>query len=303
MPVPRTTPVTTVRPAVLVAAAAALSVALGGCASAPAAPKPGASPAATTTGTASATPSASDAAAGHRARNLTATAQVKDGLIQAWTGDRHIEAGDVTGTAPGSVYYGYLPATRTYWAVASFTPAPSLRAPASSAAAVFDDQPWVLRSSPGQGWTVVGDTSGQPCARLLPAAVARVWGLSATSTCSPTPPRWFVALRYTKDVNLSHSSAGVAAIGDIAHWVPGGPDDGHYAISRQRVTLTLLPRKTSTSPRRTTVYVLRSRPGLGWHRVDLLAFPRALRRDHYGRIFTVTGTDDHVRELHEMYHP
>jgi hypothetical protein len=69
-------------------------------------------------GTAAASPSAS--ASGDAVRNLVISTAVRSELTEAFAAVRNIPQSYVTGTQPGSVYYAYVPATDTYWALASF---------------------------------------------------------------------------------------------------------------------------------------------------------------------------------------
>lgn len=56
-------------------------------------------------------------------RNLVLTQPVRDLLVRAYVTDEHYQPEWITGMQPG-VYYAYSPATDTYFAWASFRPAP-----------------------------------------------------------------------------------------------------------------------------------------------------------------------------------
>ncbi len=66
-------------------------------------------------------------------------------------------------------------------------------------------------------------------------------------------------------------------------------------VTHQSVTLT--------ADHRTMVELLAPSGAPPSHLLDARELPQALSRDHSGRIFDVTGTDQHITSLREMYHP
>jgi hypothetical protein len=80
--------------------------------------QPTATAAAPTTSTA-ATASASSTGV----QNLAVSTAVRSELLAAFAANHNIPVSDVAGSTPGSVYYGYVPSTGTYWAMGSYEPA------------------------------------------------------------------------------------------------------------------------------------------------------------------------------------
>jgi len=70
-----------------------------------------------------ATSGATPSAAPSGVQNLPISAGVRSELLTAFAAEKSIPPADVAGSTPGSVYYGYVPATDTYWAMASYQPA------------------------------------------------------------------------------------------------------------------------------------------------------------------------------------
>jgi hypothetical protein len=64
--------------------------------------------------------SSSASAAGSAVQNLVISAAVRSELTEAFAAVRDMPPSYVTGTQPGSVFYAYVPATDTYWAMGSF---------------------------------------------------------------------------------------------------------------------------------------------------------------------------------------
>lgn len=122
-----------------------------------------------------------------RARNLVASTAVRNQLIAAWVAAQHLNREDVAGTRPGSVYYGYLPATRTYWAVAQFTPSAEAiqhsHSPGGGPIVQFQDGPWVFSQPTGGPWRLVTDSGGVLCPGEVPRALVQVWALASPAVC------------------------------------------------------------------------------------------------------------------------
>lgn len=118
-------------------------------------------------------------------QNLLADNSVRSELLAAFVAFRSdakntpgyaaIPPGSVGGILPGTLFYAYVPSTRTHWAVASFYP--SSRASSTLASVAFQDggADAVFMQPDGQGWAV--EYVGQ-CQSGLPAAVADAWRLA-----------------------------------------------------------------------------------------------------------------------------
>ncbi len=120
------------------------------------------------------------------AQNLPIPSDVRAQLRTVFLASTKLPASQVTGPVAGSVYYGYLPATDTYWAVARFEP----NATASQQTGI-DMQDGgnrgVFHRRAGQPWQVGDGGVGFPCYGYLPAAMYSVWNLQLPPEC-PSPP-------------------------------------------------------------------------------------------------------------------
>ncbi len=235
----------------------------------------------------------------HGAQNLPVKSGLFAQLVRAWTSAQHLSAADVTGTKPGSVYYALVPSTNTYWAYADFTP--SADAIAKSRTAVnggplvqFQDGPWIFSRRGGGAWTLVTDTGGfGPCPGQVPASVFAVWALPHPAACSGTVGPGVG--RFVQVISAADLGETTVVRGYVATQVTGGPDDFHFQVTHQSVTLT--------ADHRTMVELLAPSGAPTSHPIDARELPQALGRDHSGRIFDVTGTDQHITGLREMFHP
>ncbi len=257
-------------------------------------------PGATTAAAPAATAHPSPGGARQRdAQNLRVNSDLRAQLVRVWTGAQHLSAADVTGTKPGSVYYALVPSTNTYWAYADFTP--SAGAIAKSRTAVnggplvqFQDGPWIFSRRSGGAWTLVTDTGGfGPCPGQVPASVFTVWALPHPAECSGTVGPGVD--RFVQVISAVDRGKATVVTGYAATRVTGGPDEMHYQVTHQSVTLT--------ADHRTMVELLAPSGAPPSHLLDARELPQALSRDHSGRIFDVTGTDQHITGLREMYHP
>jgi hypothetical protein len=169
--------------------------AVAGCAAptstVPGAPAPVDDPAAPTASTprtrSSPSPSASRSPDTGSGRTLLLPPLVRDQIIAAWVAGAGLERGDVAGVSPGTAYYGYMPSTGTYWAIAMFDPTEAWErkaraSPGSGVALQFQDGPWVFSHKRGQGWRYLGHTGGAVCPPKVPAAMLAAWGLP-TGSC------------------------------------------------------------------------------------------------------------------------
>ena len=168
-------------------AALALVVATtAGCSAAPA-PAPAPAPPASAPAGGSSGTSTYPTPTGHgSARTLVLPPLVREQIIRVWVAAVGLERSDVAGTTPGLAYYGYLPSTHTYWAIADFEPTDSWRrrvkaSPDSRAAVQFQGSPYVFSHKQGQGWRFLGDTGGLVCPSQVPAPMIAAWGLPTES--------------------------------------------------------------------------------------------------------------------------
>ncbi len=126
--------------------------------------------------------------AGSAPRTLVLTSSVREQLITAWMSRTPVERADIAGTNPGLTFYGIVPSTRTYWAVATFVPTDAWKrkaktTPDRGTGLAFQDGPWVFSRQAGRPWRYVGDTGGMICPAELPDEMIATWGLS-TDGCS-----------------------------------------------------------------------------------------------------------------------
>ena len=129
---------------------------------------------ASTTSTTSSTP-----------QNLVASAALKSALTAAYVAHNHLPTGEVAGTAPGSVYYAYVPPTNTYWAIAGFVPTPG--AGTQTQVAMQDEGCCGAFSQlAGGAWTYVAGFLGAPCPGQIPAELESLWQLTYPSGCPAT---------------------------------------------------------------------------------------------------------------------
>ncbi|HVA07250.1 MAG TPA: hypothetical protein VNG12_10970 [Acidimicrobiales bacterium] len=117
-------------------------------------------------------------------RNLAATAAVKASITAVYVAARNLPASQVAGTAPGTVYYAYVPSTQTYWAIAGFEPNGS--ATMQTQVAMQDDGCCgIFTQTAGGNWTFVSGYLGEPCTGQIPASLMALWGLQPPGDCAP----------------------------------------------------------------------------------------------------------------------
>jgi hypothetical protein len=162
---------------------------LTGCSS----PSPHASSAGTTTTSKTTTsvapnPATTSSTSPIAPRNLVANAAVKSALTAAYVAHSGLPADQVGGTAPGSVYYAYVPSTGTYWAIANFVP--SSTASMQTKVSMQDDGCCGVftQSSAAASWTFVSGYLGLPCPGEVPVDVMSVWNLQTGSDCAGSTP-------------------------------------------------------------------------------------------------------------------
>jgi hypothetical protein len=117
------------------------------------------------------------------AQNLVASASLKAQLLAAYLAQKAYQPGWVTGPTAGSVYYGFLPSTNTYWAMATFAPAPG--APQQVNVGMQDGGgTGVYTAVSGQPWTVHFAGVPFPCPGALPQPLMAVWNITPPVVCA-----------------------------------------------------------------------------------------------------------------------
>ena len=118
-------------------------------------------------------------------QNLVATAADKSALTAAFVTYKKVPAQDIAGTAPGTVYYAYVPSTGTYWALASFLPT-STASQQTEVGLQDGGGMGIFTKHAGGTWTMVATGSFPfcPSQTVIPSAVRTVWGLSDSGSCS-----------------------------------------------------------------------------------------------------------------------
>jgi hypothetical protein len=104
-------------------------------------------------------------------------------LLAAYLAHSGLAADQVVGTAPGSVYYAYLPSTQTYWAMAGFVP--SSTASMQTQVSMQDEGCCGIftQSAGAASWTYVSSYLGAPCPGAAPPEVLAVWNLQPGADC------------------------------------------------------------------------------------------------------------------------
>jgi hypothetical protein len=116
-------------------------------------------------------------------QNLMVTPEVRQELIAAYETVRQLGPDGVTGTRPDSVYYAFDPATGIHWAVANFSPGPTLTEQQSVS---FQDggSIGVFSQAANSGWQLLGGGGAPPdCTSYLPATVRSVWNWPYGASC------------------------------------------------------------------------------------------------------------------------
>ena len=111
-----------------------------------------------------------------------ATPQLRAQLLGTFAAAKGISRSDISQIVPGSLYYGQLTESGTYWALAQFIPS----AQASEQTKVdFQDGAGdgIFTRRADGAWTVTIGHIPFPCPGDLPSALLRVWGLSLATAC------------------------------------------------------------------------------------------------------------------------
>jgi hypothetical protein len=126
------------------------------------------------------------------AENLFISHRTLVAIIGAFAAYKHIPLSDIAGAEPGTIYYGYVPATSTYWARVSFVPAST--APLAVQVSFQDGGGDVIFSlRPGHAWTAVISVGVPFCSGLLhapvPSSILAVWQLCQPGSTRPSTPQ------------------------------------------------------------------------------------------------------------------
>ncbi len=111
-----------------------------------------------------------------------ASSSVKAALLTAFAAEKGLPTGEVSGPLPGTLYYGIVSATGTYWAFAHFGLTSS--APFQAQVDMQDGGNIGVFSRHGeQAWTARVGGEPFPCPGALPADLMAVWGITSPSAC------------------------------------------------------------------------------------------------------------------------
>ena len=142
------------------------------------------SPATPSSSAASATASPSSSPTG--VENLVLTDAIRGQLVAAAAKLHDLPASDYVGLVKGESYYGFDPATSTYWAGGALDPSMSSQAAQVS---VQDDGGYYIFEEPSGGsWTAsaegLGGIDGSKCSVTVPPALVALWHWSP-GACHP----------------------------------------------------------------------------------------------------------------------
>jgi len=120
------------------------------------------------------------------AQNLVLTDTIRAQLVAAAAKLNGLSASDYLGLVHGESYYGFDPATNTYWAGGALDPSPSSQQANVSAQ---DDGSYFIFSEPAGGsWTAAAEgmagIDGGTCSVSIPPALVSLWHWTA-GACHP----------------------------------------------------------------------------------------------------------------------
>lgn len=145
------------------------------------------------------------------AENLFISPGTLDELIGAFEASRHIAPADVAGAEPGSIYYGYVPSTGTYWARAAFQP--SNTAPLNVEVEMQDGGGDVIFARPpGEDWRPIVSVGVPFCTGLLhdpiPKSILAVWQLCQGGGAAPSSTQRCTTSQLSVKVGETQGAAG-----------------------------------------------------------------------------------------------
>jgi hypothetical protein len=134
----------------------------------------------------SAAPPASATASPAGAKNLALTSSVRAQLVAAAARLNGLPASAYVGLVKGESYYGFDPATSTYWAGGALDPSPSSE---RAQVSVQDDGGYYVFEEPAGGsWTASSEglagIEGATCSVRVPPALVALWHWPA-GACHP----------------------------------------------------------------------------------------------------------------------
>ncbi|MGA2836519.1 MAG: hypothetical protein ABSF84_07980 [Acidimicrobiales bacterium] len=128
------------------------------------------------------TTSAGTPTTGSGAQDLPASDQLRAELLTTFAASKQMPESYFTGPQPGTLYYAYLPSTRTYWALAHF--GISSAAPSQTDVDMQDGgDVGVFSRRDGGAWTMTVGGEPFPCPGQIPDAVMTVWGMTPSGAC------------------------------------------------------------------------------------------------------------------------
>jgi hypothetical protein len=141
---------------------------------------------AATSASASATTGPTPGSSPTGAQNLVLTDSIRAQLVAAAAKLHDLPASAYVGLVHGESYYGFDPATSTYWAGGALDPSPSSQAAQVS---VQDDGGYYIFEEPAGGsWTAyaegLGGIDGGKCSVTVPPALVALWHW-APGACHP----------------------------------------------------------------------------------------------------------------------
>jgi hypothetical protein len=182
---------TKVRLPVISAVLAGAAVAVAACSSSASQPSAASASPAVTASSAAATSAASPASAAASpsaggAKNLALTDSVRAQLVAAAAKLNGLPSSAYLGLVKGESYYGFDPATSTYWAGGALDPSPSSE---RAQVSVQDDGGYYVFAEPAGGsWTASSEglagIEGAKCSVHIPPALVALWRWPA-GACHP----------------------------------------------------------------------------------------------------------------------
>ena len=123
-----------------------------------------------------------DTDAGTLPKNLAAPASLRTDLLYAFASLKKTPTREFTGPVAGTLYYAYVPASGSYWAIAQFEP---------SAQATFQTKVnmqdggniGVFMRRAGTPWHVALGGIPFPCPGAIPQNVLALWSISYAQNC------------------------------------------------------------------------------------------------------------------------
>jgi hypothetical protein len=120
------------------------------------------------------------------AENLTLTDPIRAQLVAAGAKLNNLPASAYVGLAPGLSYYGFDPATNTYWAGGRLEPSPSSQ---RAQVSTQDNGAYDIFEEPAGGsWAAsevgLAGVAGTTCSVHIPPALVALWGWPA-GACHP----------------------------------------------------------------------------------------------------------------------